>query len=243
VDSYRQHEEIIETIRRAAQDRPSFNVQDYLDEFTKALATEVRTLIAEVSHLRSQSSKIQLELAQMLDLKYKYAPGGLFDPDWKPPGDSSNERSSVTTPSSPPKEPISVKPAWRTVTLESLRKQRSDSDASLVRRPSPARSATWESWQTDLRFLIPPSPPADPSRRTTSGRVSHPAVATSWTDWQPDQSFAPSTPSLVESTPPQVDSPVANSWATWQPDPNFAPTPSPVERESPGLWGPRSTLW
>lgn len=96
-----------------------------------------------------------------------------------------------------------MKPAWRTVTRESLRKQRGD--ILLVRQPSSTRSASWESWQSnffwvtasslisnsitrsaDLRVLLPPSPPVDSPRRSTSGHISHPPVATSsgWDNWQ-----------------------------------------------------------
>jgi len=225
-------------------------------------------LITEVADLRAQSSQMQFELAHMLRLKSKYASGGLFDPDWKPL--SGDIESPTANAPPPPKEPTSVKPAWRTVTRESLRKQRSDT--LLVRQSSPARSAIWASGRTDLTDLtiaLPSSPPAYLSdsfqraspgfyppptpRRTASGPVSRPPVATSWANWQSDHPFM-STPSPIKP-PLQAEPrpPVVTSWATWQPDPNFASTPpstsvetaplSGLERETPVRFGPRSPWW
>jgi hypothetical protein len=70
-DCARHHEETINAVRQTAQEQVPFNVQgvrlpfamidrqfltcfQYLDEFSKALATEVRTLLVEVGKLREE---------------------------------------------------------------------------------------------------------------------------------------------------------------------------------------------
>ena len=76
-DSARQHEETIEAVRSTAQEQVPFNVQgvscllwfrnvfltnniQYLDEFSKALASEVRMLLGEVGKLREERRSLQL---------------------------------------------------------------------------------------------------------------------------------------------------------------------------------------
>lgn len=78
-DSARQHEEIIEAVRSTAQEQIPFNLQgvsgvpvwarskrlmiesiQYLDEFGKALATEVRMLLGEVGRLREERRHLHL---------------------------------------------------------------------------------------------------------------------------------------------------------------------------------------
>lgn len=71
----------------------------YLDEFSKALASEVRMLLSEVGKLREERRILQLsvvsttgslisliisssELGYLMSIKSKYGPGGDFDPDW-----------------------------------------------------------------------------------------------------------------------------------------------------------------
>ncbi|KAJ7769640.1 hypothetical protein DFH07DRAFT_735865, partial [Mycena maculata] len=51
------------------------NLSQYLDDFSKALASEVRMLLGEVGKLRDK-------LGYLLYMKSKYGPGGEFEPDW-----------------------------------------------------------------------------------------------------------------------------------------------------------------
>lgn len=58
-DSKRHQEEIIDAIRSTANEQVPFNVQGYLDEFSKALAIEVRTLLNEVGRIREEKRALQ----------------------------------------------------------------------------------------------------------------------------------------------------------------------------------------
>jgi hypothetical protein len=77
-DCARQHQETIDTVRSTAQEQVPFNVQgvrtvlfslcgtsdqyylrQYLDEFSKALASEVRMLLGEVGKLREERRALQ----------------------------------------------------------------------------------------------------------------------------------------------------------------------------------------
>jgi hypothetical protein len=76
-DSARQHEEIIEAVRSTAREQVPFNIQgvsclvrfstpilinnvQYLDEFSKTLASEVRVLLGEVGKLHEEKRCVQL---------------------------------------------------------------------------------------------------------------------------------------------------------------------------------------
>ncbi|KAJ7513021.1 hypothetical protein B0H11DRAFT_1898262 [Mycena galericulata] len=84
-DCTRQHEETIAAVRSTAQEQVHFNVQGYLDDFSKALAFQVRMLLGEVRKLREERCSLQHELGYLLCVKAKYSPGGEFEPDCKPP--------------------------------------------------------------------------------------------------------------------------------------------------------------
>lgn len=75
-------------------------VAQYLDEFSKSLAAEVRMLLAEVGKLREERRNLQQyvslvfiqpiisdiflfsEMGYLLCMRSKYGPGGEFDPEW-----------------------------------------------------------------------------------------------------------------------------------------------------------------
>ncbi|KAI9513416.1 hypothetical protein F5148DRAFT_971886, partial [Russula earlei] len=78
----RKQAELLDTVRSTANVQVPFNVQGYLDEFSKSLATEVRMLLGEVGKLREERRNVQFEIGTLLSLRSKYEPGGMFDPDW-----------------------------------------------------------------------------------------------------------------------------------------------------------------
>ena len=51
--------ETIEAVRATAQEMVPYNLTGYLDEFSRALAGEVRTLIGEVGRLHEQKRTLQ----------------------------------------------------------------------------------------------------------------------------------------------------------------------------------------
>ncbi|KAI6126668.1 hypothetical protein F5141DRAFT_1248011, partial [Pisolithus sp. B1] len=187
-DNQRQHAELIDTIRATAHEQVPYNVQAYLDEFSKALAIEVRMLLGEVGKLREERRAIQHEVGLLILMRAKYSPGGEFHGgDWQPP-----PMGGGPPPGAPPQPPP-------------------DMPSAPEEPPHPIRHG----WR-----------PVDPrpTRRIRKRQA------------QPPQAE------------PDIPSPRhTQSWATWLPNPAMAPTPPSVEptlvvpdRQSPGLFGPRS---
>ncbi|KAF7367072.1 PH domain-containing protein [Mycena sanguinolenta] len=239
-DYTRQHEETINVVRSTAREQVDFNVQGYLDEFSKTLASEMRMLLGEVGKLREERRALQHELGYLLGIKSKYGPGGEFEPEWKPaPGGPPLDPG----PPPPPPDLPQAKPGWRT---HKTRKKDAASPPPPVPGPDP-RHQSWATWQPDPNLA--PTPPAhEPTLlvpevsspglfgpRSPSSRSPQPPVQ-SWATRQPDPKSAPS-----------LNKDEVLSWASWQPDPNLAPTPPAHEPallvsevSSPGLFGPRS---
>ncbi|KAH9169357.1 hypothetical protein EDB89DRAFT_2073048 [Lactarius sanguifluus] len=114
----KQHKELLDTVQSTANERVPFNVQGYLDEFSKSLATEVRMLLGEVGKLREERRNIQFEIGTLLCLRSKYETGGMFDPDWKPStGPLAPQQPADLPPDEPPAPgPEPPRPgAWRSI--------------------------------------------------------------------------------------------------------------------------------
>jgi hypothetical protein len=135
-DCKRHHDETINAVRSTANEQVHFIVHGYLDEFSKALATEVHMLLGEVGKIREERRALQQyvptsvtmfsrvnpfffsEIGDLLSMKAKYGPGGEYEPEWKPPGPPGPPPGAdVPPPPMPdiPDVPSQVKPAWRTV--------------------------------------------------------------------------------------------------------------------------------
>ncbi|KAJ7922244.1 hypothetical protein B0H13DRAFT_1983735 [Mycena leptocephala] len=106
-DFANQHPETIEAVRLSAHEQVDFNVHGYLDEFSRALASEVRILLGEVGKLREGRRALQHELGALLAMKAAYGAGGEFEPDWTPP----RVRLPLLRPGLP-----QATPEWRTRT-------------------------------------------------------------------------------------------------------------------------------
>ncbi|KAL4076486.1 hypothetical protein J3A83DRAFT_4492326 [Scleroderma citrinum] len=86
----------------------------YLNDFSKALASEVRILLAEVGKLRDERRQLQFEIAELMAVKSKHGAGGEYSPDWRPV--EVPPPAPATTP--PPVDdgpPVQARPAWRVV--------------------------------------------------------------------------------------------------------------------------------
>ncbi|OAX31810.1 hypothetical protein K503DRAFT_870477 [Rhizopogon vinicolor AM-OR11-026] len=165
-DDERRHQETLEAVRATAREQVPFNIQNYLDEFSKALATEVRMLLGEVGKLREERRNIQHELGYLMMMKAKYGPGGEFDPEWKPamPGPGGPDvPPPPEPPAPPPEEHMPSRPAWRTVPRGTRR----------IRKPRPDQPP-------------PPEPAPEPTRQPMH----------SWITWQPNPALAPTPPSI-----------------------------------------------
>ncbi|KAJ7253065.1 hypothetical protein B0H12DRAFT_1233772 [Mycena haematopus] len=170
-DCTRQHQETIDAVRSTAREQVDFNVQGYLDEFSKALASEVRMLLGEVGKLREERRALQHELGYLLCMKSKYGPGGEFEPDWKPPPGAPGGPPLDPGPAPPPPDLPAAKPGWRTVPQRATGTQRKmkkkDAAPPPAAAPAPApnprhREQSWATWQPDPNLA-----PTPPSREPT----------------------------------------------------------------------------
>jgi len=174
-DCGRQNEELLNAVRATAQEQVPFNVQGYLDEFSKSLAAEVRMLLGEVGRLREERRALQYELGCLMCMRSKYGPGGEFEPDWKPttgPLAQGPPNEPPPPPEAPP-PPEPARPGWRSVPPRGTRRTRKKSE--------------------------PPPPPSAPAFETPMAPMMDPRVAQagSWATWQPDP--------RIEYTPPPVE--------------------------------------
>ncbi|KAA1474583.1 hypothetical protein DENSPDRAFT_841187 [Dentipellis sp. KUC8613] len=136
----------------------------YINDFSKALAGEVRILLQEVGKLRDERRALQHEIAELMALKSKHGAGGEYSPDWRP----KEPLPDVSPPPPPPPEvmdgpPAPARPAWRTVNKRPERKHKSKTPAT----PAPAPPAQ----------LMPPEPPKPD--------------LPSWAQWRPNPLLAP----------------------------------------------------
>jgi len=178
-DTERRHKDLLDTVQSTANTRVPFNVQGYLDEFSKSLATEVRMLLGEVGKLREERRNIQFEIGTLLCLRSKYEAGGMFDPDWKP---STAPLAPQQPGDLPPDEPPAPGPepprpgAWRSVHQRGgFRRTRKKSEArpagpviETPMQPPPGpppdraqATGSWATWQMQpgVEYTPPPSEP------------------------------------------------------------------------------------
>ncbi|KAG6890494.1 hypothetical protein C0992_000986 [Termitomyces sp. T32_za158] len=217
-DCARYHEETVARVEETAHQQVEFNIQGYLDEFSKALATEVRMLLGEVGKLREERRGLQHELGQLLVLRSKYGPGGEYDPDWcvyleaahrnrfllplrkpapgAPGGPPLDPQPPPPGPPAPEEGPPPAKPGWRKVTPRVPRAKKPKKEAA----PPPP----------------PPAPAPQPGPSSHPHMYRGPDPRASWAPWIPDLSQQPA----MTPVPPHLLVP-------------------PQER-SPGLFGPRT---
>ncbi|KAF8581198.1 hypothetical protein K439DRAFT_1647953 [Ramaria rubella] len=134
----------------------------YLNDFSKALASEVRILLQEVGKLRDERRALQFEIAELMAVKSKHGAGGEYSPDWKP-----REQAAAPAPPPPPptEEPAAgpAKPAWRTVNRKPLAHKKDAAPKSLP-PPAPAPPPqeapkalpSWSTWKPNP--LLAPTP-------------------------------------------------------------------------------------
>ncbi|KAF8509661.1 hypothetical protein BU17DRAFT_77819 [Hysterangium stoloniferum] len=134
----------------------------YLNDFSKALASEVRILLQEVGKLRDERRALQFEIAELMAVKSKHGAGGEYAPDWKP---------------KEPAAPEPAKPAWRAVNKRTIALKRENPKA-LPPQPAPPpppeskpAPPAWNTWkpnpliQATPRMPPAPAPPPPPTPR------------------------------------------------------------------------------
>ncbi|KAF4603193.1 hypothetical protein EYR38_003603 [Pleurotus pulmonarius] len=169
-----QHEETLNAVRASAQEQVSFNVQGYLDDFSKLLASEVKMLLGEVGKLREEKRSLKHEVGFLLCVQSKYGPGGEYEPEWKPPAPPGPPADvPPPEPPMPPEMPPAAKPGWRFTHRARPRRKKEQPPAP----PPPGPSA----------MQMPPGmdPRMDPRRQVQS-----------WATWQPDPHLVPTPPSV-----------------------------------------------
>ncbi|KAH7887239.1 hypothetical protein F5I97DRAFT_802007 [Phlebopus sp. FC_14] len=140
----------------------------YLNDFSKALASEVRILLAEVGQLRDERRQLQFEIAELMALKSKHGAGGEYSPDWRPqpqdPPPPPPPPPPVATP--PPIDdgpPVQARPAWKVVHKSTRREKAPKS--------------------------LPPAPAPAPVPAIEAPKPNLPA----WAQWRPDPTLIPTT--------------------------------------------------
>ncbi|KAI0725460.1 hypothetical protein C8Q72DRAFT_852166 [Fomitopsis betulina] len=147
---------------------PSSQVR-YINEFSKALASEVRILLQEVGKLRDERRQLQYEIAELMSLKSKHGAGGEFTPDWQPthPDDPAPPPPQVEAPPPPPESVASdapARPGWRTVNVRQERRQKAKAKAlpppqpaAPISEPPPTPNMpAWAQWKPNP--LLSPQP-------------------------------------------------------------------------------------
>jgi len=182
-DCERHHHETIDIVRSTANEQVSFNVQGYLDDFSRALATEVRMLLGEVGRIREERRALQHEIGELLCMKSKYGPGGEFEPDWTPPGEPPGPQPPTDPPIPPipePTDPPIARPAWRAYYPRKKKKKE-------PKAPVAATSAQ--------------QPQAGPSHMGPSPMDRHlRQQVASWSTWHPDPDVVMTPPSVQPTT-------------------------------------------
>ncbi|KAJ7919578.1 hypothetical protein B0H13DRAFT_1988355 [Mycena leptocephala] len=83
----RNHDELLAAMR-TREDQTSFNVESYVSEFSRTIASEVRVLLGEVGALREERRALQSELGELLTVKAHCGPSSQ---DENPLSDALND--------------------------------------------------------------------------------------------------------------------------------------------------------
>ncbi|KAI6020218.1 hypothetical protein BKA83DRAFT_4297790 [Pisolithus microcarpus] len=217
-DNQRQHEELINAVRATANEQVPCNLQGYLAEFSQAI-------LGEVGELREERRAIQHEVGLLLTMRAKYSPGGEFYGDWQAMGGDP-------LPDVPPQPQAAARSTVNHQTTKRIQKQKSVQRPEAEAEIPPSRhTQSWATWHPNPT-LVPTPPSVEP--RLLVLDCQSPGSPGPW------QTMGGG---LSSDAPPRQ----TQSWATWFPNPAMAPTPPPVEptlvvsdRQSPGLFGPRS---
>ncbi|KAI0752741.1 hypothetical protein C8Q80DRAFT_472567 [Daedaleopsis nitida] len=180
-DCEQRKQETIDAVKATANEQVPYNVQGYLDEFSRSLATEVRMLLSEVGKLREDKRNLEYQIGELLQFKSKYGPGGEFDPSWKPAMTCVPTDAAPPEPAPAPEEPEIPGPApsaWRTINPRSSRRSRRSAAAAAPPppppEPVPPATQSWATWQPNPAFQ--PSPPIQPVEHLLAPSQSSPGL-------------------------------------------------------------------
>lgn len=156
----------------------------YLNDFSKALASEVRILLAEVGKLRDERRQLQFEIAELMAVKSKHGAGGEYSPDWRPkPQEPMPPPPAAATP--PPVDdgaPVQARPAWRVVHKPTRRERApkglpapAPAPVPQIEAPKPVSNPNvpaWAQWRPNPALMpsVVPSGPVSPRPATPPAR-------------------------------------------------------------------------
>ncbi|KAJ6589509.1 hypothetical protein B0H19DRAFT_1367826 [Mycena capillaripes] len=139
----------------------------YINDFSKALAGEVKILLAEVGKLRDEKRALQFEIAELMSIKAKHSADGVYAPGWAPPPPAPE--APAPEPPAPPPGPAPG--GWRTVHAPHVPRRRQQlalrAAAPAPPPPAPAPPApspelpAWAQWRPNP--LLAPGTAAGPS--------------------------------------------------------------------------------
>ncbi|KAJ7662333.1 hypothetical protein B0H17DRAFT_1093681 [Mycena rosella] len=137
----------------------------YINDFSKALAGEMKILLAEVGKLRDEKRALQFEIAELMSIKAKHSADGVYAPGWAPPP------STVAAPPEPAPPPGPAPGGWRTVHAPHAPRRRQQLALRAAPAPPPPAPApapvpspnlpAWAQWRPNP--LLAPGAPAGPS--------------------------------------------------------------------------------
>jgi len=146
----------------------------YLNDFSKALASEVRILLQEVGKLRDERRALQYEIAQLMALKSQHGPGGQFSAGWQPPSIAPSPHDMTppalpaleAAPFSPSEGPTGpVRGGWRVVHQPRKAERKGKGTKALAIQEAPAPPApiapvkpvpSWATWKPNPALTPPP---------------------------------------------------------------------------------------
>ncbi|KAF9462191.1 hypothetical protein BDZ94DRAFT_1261734 [Collybia nuda] len=147
----------------------------YLNDFSKALAGEVRILLAEVGKLRDERRQLQYEIAELMNLKSKHGAGGEYAPDWRPKIEGPPPEEPPPPPAIEDAPPPQARPGWRVIHKRPERRER---PLKIQAAPTSAQA---------------PAPAPEPPRPELPA----------WAQWRPNPLLAPvATPASMSRSPP-----------------------------------------
>lgn len=159
---------------------PGFPGQNnkYVNDFTKALASEVRILLAEVGKLRDERRQLQYEIAELMAMKSKHGSGGEYTADWQPKIEAPPPEVPPPPPPAIEAAPVQARPGWHVVHKRPERKAIKGKRPAAAPAPAPAAIAApvpepprpelpaWAQWRPNPHLmptpLSAPSSPAPP---------------------------------------------------------------------------------
>ncbi|KIY63460.1 hypothetical protein CYLTODRAFT_438573 [Cylindrobasidium torrendii FP15055 ss-10] len=173
----------------------------YINDFSKALASEVRILLAEVGKLRDERRQLQYEIAELMAVKSKHGGGVDYHPGWPPQGEPQQAMMIQAPPPSgtpePPAEPAGS--GWRVVHKRPDRKRIKAAGQAGPGTPPPTAGALPAPMPT---MAPPPNMPAWAQWRPNPLLSPGPMMAPPANPYPPSPATAPRSGLFGPPTPP-----------------------------------------